>query len=109
VVLLANTRAGGINAVECTVLGLFSTVSKAYDDSALQMPIATARELLRVSGSHVWVLLLEKTEDTQAVLASLRSSLADRPLEFVPWSDLADFYNKTVVLFRKRCSASRSG
>jgi len=102
VVLLANTRAGGINAVECTVLGLFSTVSKAYDDSALQMPIATARELLRVSGSHVWVLLLEKTEDTQAVLASLRSSLADRSLEFVPWSDLADFYNKTVVLFRKQ-------
>jgi putative ABC transport system permease protein len=81
---------------------LFSTVSKAYDDSALRLPITTARELLRISGSHVWVLLLDKTEDTQSVLASLRSRFPEKSLEFVPWSDLADFYNKTVVLFRKQ-------
>jgi len=102
VVLMANTRAGGINAVECRVLGLFSTVSKAYDDSALRLPISTARELLRVSGSHVWVVLLEKTEDTQSVLASLYSRFSGKSLEFVPWSDLADFYNKTAVLLRKQ-------
>jgi len=102
VILMASTRAGGINAIECRVLGLFSTVSKAYDDSALRLPITTARELLRISGSHVWVLLLEKTEDTQSVLASLRSRFPEKSLEFVPWSDLADFYNKTVVLFRKQ-------
>ena len=102
VILMANTRAGGVNAVECRILGLFSTVSKAYDDAAVRMPISTARDLLRVSGSHVWVLLLDKTEDTQAVLGSLRSSFSGNSLDFVPWSDLADFYNKTAALFRKQ-------
>jgi putative ABC transport system permease protein len=58
--------------------------------------------LLRVTGSQLWVLLLEKTEDTQTVVDSLRSTYAGRGLEFVPWTDLADFYNKTVVLFRKQ-------
>ena len=102
VVLMTSTRAGGINAVECRVRGLFSTVSKAYDDSALRLPISTARDLLRVSGSHVWVLLLDKTEDTQSVLSSLHSGFPEKSLEFVPWSDLADFYNKTAVLLRKQ-------
>jgi len=102
VILMTSTRAGGINAIECRVRGLFSTVSKAYDDSALRLPISTARDLLRVSGSHVWVLLLYKTEDTQSVLASLHSGFPEKSLEFVPWSDLADFYNKTAVLLRKQ-------
>ncbi len=50
VVLLANTSSGGINAVERTVRGLFSTVSKAYDNSALRVPLPLAQKLLRVSG-----------------------------------------------------------
>ncbi|MBL8398204.1 MAG: ABC transporter permease [Candidatus Accumulibacter sp.] len=102
VVLMANTPAGGVSAVECHVLGLFSTVSKAYDDAAVRLPIKTAQSLLKVGGSHLWVMLLEKTEDTARVLAKLRDGFADRSLEFVPWNDLADFYNKTVTLFRKQ-------
>ncbi|MCQ1549068.1 MAG: FtsX-like permease family protein [Candidatus Accumulibacter phosphatis] len=102
VILMANTRTGSVNAVECHILGLFSTVSKAYDDAAVRVPISTARDLLRVSGSHVWVLLLDKTEDTQKVLTSLQSRFPGNSLEFVPWNRLADFYNKTVVLFRKQ-------
>ena len=46
VMLLANTALRGINAVEVTIRGLFSTVTKSYDDSALRMPIDTARQLL---------------------------------------------------------------
>ncbi|MCC6835398.1 MAG: ABC transporter permease, partial [Cytophagales bacterium] len=42
VVLMANTATGGINAVEMTVGGLFTTVTKSYDDSALRLPISTA-------------------------------------------------------------------
>ncbi|HNI74395.1 MAG TPA: ABC transporter permease, partial [Accumulibacter sp.] len=102
VVLMANTPAGGVSAAECHVLGLFSTVSKAYDDAAVRLPISTAQSLLKVGGSHLWVMLLDKTEDTSAVLAKLRDSFAGRSLEFVPWNDLADFYNKTVTLFRKQ-------
>ncbi len=102
VVLMANTPAGGVSAAECHVLGLFTTVSKAYDDTAVRLPIETARSLLKVDGSHLWVMLLDKTDDTSPVLARLRDAFAGSALEFVPWSDLADFYNKTVSLFRKQ-------
>ncbi|MEP6878642.1 MAG: ABC transporter permease, partial [Nitrosospira sp.] len=37
VILLANTALRGTNAVEVTIRGLFSTVTKSYDDSALRM------------------------------------------------------------------------
>jgi len=102
VVLLANTPAGGINAVECTVRGLFTTASKGYDDSALRVPLPVALKLLRVSGIHRWILLLDDTTHTAQTLRSLRDKFSGSGLEFVPWYDLADFYNKTVALFTKQ-------
>lgn len=102
VVLLANTPAGGINGVECTVRGLFNTVSKAYDDSALRVPLPVAQKLLRVSGSHRWVLLLDDTQHTKQTILALREQFRDSSIEFVPWYDLADFYNKMVALLSKQ-------
>ena len=102
VVLLANTSSGGINAVECTVRGLFSTVSKAYDNSALRVPLPLAQKLLRVSGSHRWVLLLDETSHTDQTIVALRKQFPDSGFEFVPWYHLADFYNKMVALLSKQ-------
>lgn len=102
VVLLVNTPSGGINAVEGTVIGLTFTAMKALDDSVLRISIDMARELLRVSGSHVWVTTLEHTGMTDAVLARLKAENAFRTYEIVPWSKLADFYNKTVELFSRQ-------
>lgn len=102
VVLLANTASRGVNAVEVTIRGLFHTVTKSYDDSALRMPIETARQLLRVQGSHVWIVLLNNTTQTDVVLARLRDKLQEDNFEIVPWYELADFYNKTVTLFTKQ-------
>lgn len=101
VVLLATTASRGINAVEVTIRGLFSTVTKSYDDAALRIPIETARHLLRTEGSHVWAVMLNDTAQTDNMLASLRSRL-QKDLEIVPWYALADFYNKTVTLFTKQ-------
>lgn len=102
VVLLATTRAGGINAVECTVRGLFTSASKAYDDSALRLPLPTALRLLRLSGNHRWILLLDDTQDTAQTVVDLRKKFRDRDLEFVPWYEMADFYKKTVALLSKQ-------
>jgi putative ABC transport system permease protein len=102
VVLLTNTVIGGVNAVEVTVRGLFTTATKSYDDAALRLPIQTARQLLRTKGSHVWVVLLNDTAQTDPVLEELRSKLGGENLEVVPWYALADFYNKTKVLFTKQ-------
>lgn len=107
VVLMANTTSGGTNAVEVSVQGLFSTVSKPYDDAALRVPIATARELLRTKGSHVWIVLLSDTTQTDAMLTKIRSKLPADQFDVVPWYWLSDFYNKTATLFTKQIQGLR--
>ncbi|SFN87632.1 ABC transporter permease [Nitrosospira briensis] len=102
VILLATTASRGTNAVEVTIRGLFSTVTKSYDDAALRMPIETARQLLRTKGSHVWMVLLNDTAQTDPMLAKFRDKLQKEKLEIVPWYALADFYNKTVTLFTRQ-------
>ena len=98
-VLLAKPRSGNINAVEVKVRGLFATISKAYDDSALRVPLSTAKTLLRVAGDHRRVLLLDRTERTAREVAQLKRDFGEKELEFTPWYELADFYNKTARLF----------
>ncbi|MDT8364418.1 MAG: FtsX-like permease family protein [Nitrosomonas sp.] len=102
VVLLVNTASGSINAIEVTVGGLFTTVTKSYDDNALRLPIDMARQLLRTQGAHRWIVLLDDTGQTDHVLARLRARLPANRIEIVPWYELADFYNKTIVLFTKQ-------
>lgn len=102
IVLLSNTRTGGINGVQAKVRGIFSTVSKQYDDHALRAPLPLVQKLLRASGVHKWVILLDSTEATQDVLARLRPQLDARGIEIIPWVQLADFYSKTVTLFRRQ-------
>jgi putative ABC transport system permease protein len=104
VVLLSNTPKGSINAVECTVRGLFSTEIKAYDDSALQVGLPLAQQLFRISGIHRWVLLLDETAKTAQTTLDLRLQFHDSELEFIPWYDMADFYNKMVTLLSKQVS-----
>ncbi len=102
VVLLANRQSGGVHAVEVTVRGLFSTATKAYDDSALRMPIGIARQLTGTSGANAWVVILNNTQSTDAIAARVRAIVSADNLEVVPWYRLADFYNKTVALFSKQ-------
>lgn len=107
IVLLATTDSGGVNAVELVVSGIFATKIQSYDDTVLRVPISVARELMRVAGSTTWVVLLAHTPDTQAVAARLAERLAANEFEIVPWSELADFYNKTVELFSRQVGVVR--
>lgn len=104
VVLLVTTAAGGINAVELQVRGVFETVTKAYDDYALRIPLETSQQLLRTSGVHLWLVLLRRTSQTDDVLAHLRAALPSSAVQLTPWyaTPVADFYNKTVALFSKQ-------
>ncbi|MFN0316480.1 MAG: ABC transporter permease [Burkholderiales bacterium] len=109
VVLLANTATRGINAVEAKVAGIFITGSQAYDDAALRLPLAFAQTLLRTNGEHAWLILLDETDKTDVVLRQLRERFPSdtSKLEFVPWYDRADFYNKTVTLFSSQMQVVR--
>ena len=109
VVLLATTAQGGFNGVEVTVRGLFQSASKEFDDAVLRLPIDITRDLLRTSGSHIWVLLLDQTEHTDQVLEQLRRQYPETidHLQFTPWYVLADFYNKTVKLLSRQMDIVR--
>lgn len=102
VVLLANTSHGGINAVEATVKGVFTTVTKAYDDIALRLPLRLAQRLLRVEGSTKWIVLLRDTDDTERAISILNQRLSAKNFSLSSWKEIADFYNKTVALFSKQ-------
>jgi len=107
VVLLVTRKSGGVNAVEVNVRGLFMTEAKGYDDTGLRAPIALVRNLLQVSGSHVWVIGLDKTERTKEMVERFRARFASSNLQFVPWYDLADFYSKTVTLLSSQMNVVR--
>jgi len=109
VALLATTDSGGLNGVEGTVRGLFRSTSKEFDDVTLRLPLAMARDLLRTSGAHSWVLLLDKTEHTDKVLQQLQAKYTEGKsgLQFTPWHTLAEFYAKTVKLFSSQMNIVR--
>src|SRR5688572_19813872 len=102
VTFLVSLPGGGVNAVEGTVRGLFTTGAKGYDDSAVRMPIALGRELLRVQGSHLWVVGLSATERTDAAIAQIRATLGTVQFESATWFELSDFYRKSVTLLSRQ-------
>jgi putative ABC transport system permease protein len=104
IILLITLSSGGINAIEGHVRGLFFTVSKEFDDFALRIPIGLAKQLLRVSGAHTWIVLLDSTEHTHNVLVHVKNRLQSsrNALEVKSWEELADFYNKTVALYSRQ-------
>lgn len=109
VALLVTASGGGINAIEARVAGLFTSTSQAYDNSALRLPLRQAQTLLRAQGAHLWLVLLDETERTDAFLNQFRASFpeTENALEFVPWYAHADFYNKTVALFSRQIDVLR--
>jgi len=109
IALLVTPASGGLNGVEGTVRGLFRSASKEFDDAALRLPLDIARQLLRVSGVHSWVLLLNQTEHTGSVLQQLQDlhPEATTRLQFTPWYELAEFYQKTVKLFSRQMDVMR--
>mgnify|MGYP001389490072 FL=1 len=54
------------------------------------------------SGSHAWLILLKDTDATDDMVKTVRARYQDGRYQVVPWTALADFYNKTVKLFRQQ-------
>lgn len=102
IVLIANTDSGGISAVEATVVGIFDSITKAYDDVALRIPIDLARQLMRAEGEHLRIVLIEETSEADRALVWLQENLGSEAYDLVPWYTQADFYNKTAALFSKQ-------
>jgi putative ABC transport system permease protein len=100
--LIVSIPGGGVNGVEGHLRGIFSTEVKAYDDTAIRISLSLARELLRVGGSHIWVVRLTSTEQTDDLVVQLRQQLSPEKYEIKSWFELSDFYRKSVQLLLRQ-------
>jgi putative ABC transport system permease protein len=102
VTLVANVHGGATNTVELRVAGVFRTFSSDFDNRAVRVPLAAARDLLTVEGAHSIVISLGRTEDTDSVASSLAARLRPLGYEVKAWHELDDFYPKTMALYRRQ-------
>jgi len=103
--LTVTTPDGALNTLEFTVAGVFRSFSKDYDDRAVRIPQAAAQELLYTPAVHSMVVALDDTAHTEAVVKELRKRLGPLGYEVKSWQELADFYNKTVALYKRQFGA----
>jgi putative ABC transport system permease protein len=101
-ILVTNTVAGALNNIDFTVAGIFRSFSKDYDARAVRIPIAAAQELLDVQAVNEIAISLKETESTDDVAAILKKQLNPRAYEIDTWEHLADFYEKTMALYRRQ-------
>lgn len=105
VTLTVSTPDGALNALEFKLTGIFRTFSKEFDDHAVRIPRAAAQELLNAPAVHAVVVGLDDTAETEPTAALLRTSVTGADLDVKTWQDLADFYAKTVALYRRQFGA----
>lgn len=101
VTVLANTPDGAMNSLDYTIVGIFQSFSKDYDDRAVRIPLASAQELLATAGVHTLVVELDDTAQTDDFTAALKAVLPGH-LEASTWFELADFYQKTEDLYKRQ-------
>lgn len=97
VTLMATTQHGVLNAVDLVVTGLYRTGIPELDRRALFVPLATAQSLLDTDRISRLVVVLDQTEQTDAVTAALSRELPH--LQIRTWRDLAAFYRQVVSLY----------
>jgi putative ABC transport system permease protein len=102
VTLLVSTFDGSANTAELKVVGLFRSFSKEYDETAVHIGLQAGKELLDTQAVHRVVLELHETRATDRVASLLNDLFPAGDLEILPWYRLADFYEKTVALYRRQ-------
>lgn len=105
--LVMSLPQGAVNTLDFEVIGVFQSFSKDFDARAVRIPLAAARQLMDTDAAHVMVVLLERTEDTDGVLAALRGKLAAQGYEVASWRELSDFYDKTLQLYERQFGVLR--
>lgn len=105
--LLISLAQGAVNTLDFEVVGVFQSFSKDFDARAIRIPLAAARDLMDNQSAHLIVVVLGRTQDTDAVGASLRRTLAPKGYELASWRELSDFYDKTLQLYDRQFGVLR--
>lgn len=105
--LVISLAQGAVNTLDFEVIGVFQSFSKEFDARAVRISLTAARSLMDNSSAHLMVVLLNQTEDTDRVLASLRQRLGSGHYEIANWRELSDFYDKTLQLYETQFGVLR--
>lgn len=105
--LVISLAQGAVNMLDFEVVGIFQSFSKDFDARAVRISLPAARNLMDNNSAHLLVLLLDKTEDTELVLASLRRKFTQEGYELASWRELSDFYDKTLQLYDRQFGVLR--
>ncbi|MBK9029644.1 MAG: ABC transporter permease [Propionivibrio sp.] len=105
--LVISLAQGAVNTLDFEVIGVFQSFSKDFDARAVRIPLSAARNLMDNNSAHLMVLVLDKTEDTDLVLASLQEKLGRQGYELASWRELSDFYDKTLQLYDRQFGVLR--
>lgn len=95
--VLSSTVDGALNALDLTVVGIYSTGVPEQDRRSVLIPLRTAQDLLRTSKVSRVVIVLSNTEQTEIVAEQLKAKLGE--FDVRTWSDLAFFYHRVVRLY----------
>jgi putative ABC transport system permease protein len=101
VTLLVNTAEGALNSLDARVIGVFESFSKEYDERAIRLPLGPAQAVLISGAVNSLVVKLHETGQTDFVAAAIQANLPVG-LTVKTWTDLNDFYSKTVTLYRRQ-------
>ena len=96
--LMATTADGSFDARDVMATGAISTGSRELDSRFLRIHLQNAQDLMYTEGVTRIVVLLKNTEDTNKVMAQLKTQFEQQglDLELRSWSDLADYYHEVA-------------
>ena len=100
--VVITTADGALNSIEFEIVGVFRSFSRDFDAHAVRISLEGAQELLDTQGVNAIVVLLDKTERTDAVAKWLVANIDGKTYEVKTWGQLADFYDKTATLYRRQ-------
>lgn len=101
VTALVATPAGGMDAIDLEVAGIFTTGLQELDARVLQVHLDTAQRLLGTANATSVIVGLRDPGAVADVQASLRATFARRPapLAILGWEERAPFYGQVRALY----------
>jgi putative ABC transport system permease protein len=89
---------GALHLRKLTLVGIFDTGVKAFDERMFQVGLDDARALLRMGeGTQQLVVWLKDYEQTKAVAERLRANPALKEVSVLPWSEIGEVYSLTQM------------
>ncbi len=97
--LTGATIEGQMNALDVRVAQTFNIGSDVLNDKVMVCPLGLAQAMLDTTSVDRMGVLLEHTEDTEAVRESLSRALAERDLEIQSYVVLSPLYRQVKEMF----------